>query len=67
MISLEFSNYIKTFDCKSQRSELEREAIENVIAGQSLFPLFENHHLTFKEQRQNFKFVTPSFHLCHDT
>lgn len=55
MISLEFSNHIKTFDFKSQRSELEREAIEKVIAGQSLFPLFENHHLTFEEQRQLMK------------
>lgn len=55
MISLEFSNHIKTFDFKSQRSELEREAIEKVIAGQSLFPLFENHHLTFEEQGQLLK------------
>ena len=55
MISLEFSNHIKTFDFKSQRSELEREAIEQVIAGQSLFPLFEKHHLTFDEQRQLLK------------
>ena len=55
MISLEFSNHIKTFDFKSQRSELEREAIEKVIAGQSLFPLFENHHLTYEEQRQLLK------------
>lgn len=55
MIGLEFSNHIKTFDFKSQRSELEREAIEKVIAGQSLFPLFENHHLTFEEQRQLLK------------
>lgn len=55
MISLEFSNHIKTFDFKSQRSALEREAIEKVIAGQSLFPLFENHHLTFEEQGQLLK------------
>ena len=55
MISLEFSNHIKTFDFKSQRSELEREAIEKVIAGQSLFPLFDKHHLTFEEQGQLLK------------
>ena len=55
MISLEFSNHIKTFDYKSQRSEIEREAIEKVIAGQSLFPLFENHRLTFEERRQLLK------------
>lgn len=55
MISLEFSNHIKTFDYKSQRSEIEREAIEKVIAGQSLFPLFENHSLTFEERRQLLK------------
>lgn len=55
MISLEFSNHIKTFDYKSQRSEIEQEAIEKVIAGQSLFPLFENHRLTFEERRQLLK------------
>ncbi|KAJ7380329.1 Protein fem-1 B [Desmophyllum pertusum] len=55
MISLEFSNHIKTFDYKSQRNEIEREAIEKVIAGQSLFPLFENHRLTLEERRQLLK------------
>ena len=52
MISLEFSNHIKTFDYKSQRSEIEREAIEAVIAGQSLATLFENHGLSFEERKQ---------------
>lgn len=55
MISLEFSNHIKTFDYKSQRSDLEREAIEKVIAGESLFPLFERHQLSLEEQRKLLK------------
>ena len=55
MISLEFSNHIKTFDYKSQRSEIEREAIEKVIAGQSLFPLFEKHRLTFEQRKKLLK------------
>ena len=55
MISLEFSNHIKTFDYKSQRSDLEREAIEKVIAGESLFPLFEKHRLSLEQRREVLK------------
>ena len=52
MISLEFSNHIKTFDFKSNRSQVQREAIEAVIAGQSLSSLFERHGLNFEERKQ---------------
>lgn len=55
MISLEFSNHIKTFDYKSQRSPIEREAIDTVIAGQPLFSLFEKHGLGFEERKQLLK------------
>ena len=55
MISLEFSNHIKTFDYKSQRSPMEREAIEAVIAGQALSTVFENHGLSFDERKQLLK------------
>ena len=55
MISLEFSNDIKTFDFKSQRSQIEREAIDTVIAGQSLSLLFEKHGLGFEERKQLLK------------
>lgn len=55
MISLEYSNHIKTFDYKSQRTQLEREAIDAVIAGQPLTPLFEKHSLSFDERKQLLK------------
>lgn len=55
MISLEFSNHIKTFDYKSQRSQVERETIEAVIARQPLSSLFEKHGLNFEERKQLLK------------
>lgn len=55
MISLEYSNHIKTFDFKSQRSQMEREAIDAVIAGQPLTPLFEKHSLSFEGRKQLLK------------
>lgn len=55
MISLEFSNHIKTFDYKSQRSDLEREAIEKVIAGESLLSVFEKHKLSLEQRRKLLK------------
>lgn len=55
MISLEFSNHIKTFDFKSQRSQVEREAIEAVIAGQSLSSVFKNHGLNFEGRKRLLK------------
>ena len=51
MISLAYSNYIKTFDFQRSRSAVERDAINAVIEGQSLTPVFEAHNLNLSERR----------------